>query len=327
MSRTRSVASVASLLDAVQRRCEVIEVVGTIWGPPRLTLAPGTTLTGGTLCFGGKGIRLTCDNVLDDIAVVTPVDEVAIYNDTTVSDFGTLWLRRVRTIGQVAFLVDGPLRSGHLRVDGLQVTEADVRGRSERPSHDGVEAIQGAFTLWNRHLDPTAVITAELLDLGAGTVEHPIRGCGVLVSGRVGGGSVRVKRLRTNEIHADGHIPPTTPDLVGGGVLMLAGTHADHVALAGPVAAYGHNDRPFDTWGEVTRLDGPAAPTIPSVPMARTQPWVPVPDPVMPIPGPASVPDTSAVPLPDTVASLAANGSRIPPTCPDPTDSDVILDY
>ncbi|WP_019929173.1 hypothetical protein [Nocardia sp. BMG111209] len=259
MSTSKTVATVAALLDAVERRFDVIEVLGTICGVPRITLAPGVMLTGGTLCFGGKGVRLTCDNVLDDIAVVSPVDEVAVYNDLEIEDFGTLWLRQVRTIGQVAFTVGGRVRGGHLRIEGLRVEEADVRGRSDRPSGYGVETIQGGFTLWNRSADPEVVVTADLLDIGAGTVEHPIRGCGVLVCGAPGAGTLGVKRLRTNEIHADGHIPPTTTDLIGGGLLVLSGAQIGHVVAAGPVTTYGHNDLAFDNWGEVAQwtVQGP----------------------------------------------------------------------
>ncbi|MQY28720.1 hypothetical protein [Nocardia aurantia] len=259
MSTSKTVATVAALLDAVERRFDVIEVLGTICGVPRITLAPGVTLTGGTLCFGGKGVRLTCDNILDDVAVVTPVDEVAVYNDLEIEDFGTLWLRQVRTVGQVAFTVGGRVRGGHLRVEGLRVDEADVRGRADRPSGYGVETIQGAFTLWNRSADPEVVVTADLLDIGAGTAEHPIHGCGVLVCGVPGGGTLGVKRLRTNEIHADGHIPPTTTDLIGGGLLVLSGAQIGQVVAAGPVTTYGHNDLAFDNWGEVAQwtVQGP----------------------------------------------------------------------
>jgi hypothetical protein len=253
MSTSKTVATVAALLDAVERRFDVIEVLGTICGVPRITLAPGVMLTGGTLCFGGKGIRLTCDNVLDDIAVVTPVDEVAVYNDLEVEDFGTLWLRQVRTIGQVAVTIGGRVRAGHLRVEGLRVDEADVRGRSDRPSGYGVEAIQGAFTLWNRSADPAVTVTADLVDIGAGTAEHPIHGCGVLVCGVPGGGTLGVKRLRTSDIHVDGHIPPTTTDLIGGGLLVLSGAQIGQVVAAGPVTTYGHNDLAFDNWGEVAQ--------------------------------------------------------------------------
>jgi hypothetical protein len=75
------------------------------------------------------------------------------------------------------------VRSGHVRVDGLTVAAAEVRGRVERPPGFGVDALQGGFTLWNQQPDPAVEITAELLDLAAGDTEHPVRGSGVFVGG------------------------------------------------------------------------------------------------------------------------------------------------
>ena len=49
-------------------------------GMPMITLKPGVTLRNGTLTFGAKGVRLTRDNTLDGVTVVTAEDEVAILN-------------------------------------------------------------------------------------------------------------------------------------------------------------------------------------------------------------------------------------------------------
>ncbi len=71
----------------------------------------------------------------------TAVDEVAVLNDTSLGDLGTLTLRNV-TVGQVPLLADHAVRAGHVVVDGLQVEQADVRGRAVRPNGFGVEALQ-----------------------------------------------------------------------------------------------------------------------------------------------------------------------------------------
>ena len=49
--------------------------------------------------FGAKGLRLSANNVLEDVTVIVPDWEVAIGNDTAVADFGQLTLRHVRTRG------------------------------------------------------------------------------------------------------------------------------------------------------------------------------------------------------------------------------------
>ena len=89
-------------------------------------------------------MRLTRDNTLDGVTVLAEDDEVAILNDTGVSDFGTLTLRDVRTTGQVLLLAEDAVRRGRVRVERLVVGRADVRGRVERPRGFGVEALQGA---------------------------------------------------------------------------------------------------------------------------------------------------------------------------------------
>jgi hypothetical protein len=196
MGGSTVVASAGELMEALNSGAGEIEVRGTLSGMPMITLPPGVRLRGGTLKFGAKGLRLTSDNEVEGVTVITADHEVAILNDTSATDLGTLTLRDVRTTGQVLLLADDAVRAGHVLVEGLQVDRADVRGRVERPGAFGVEALQGAFTLWNRQPDPDVVITAELRDIAAGSVDAPIRGSGVFVGGHrvadVTGGTVRV---------------------------------------------------------------------------------------------------------------------------------------
>ncbi|QUY62108.1 hypothetical protein [Gulosibacter molinativorax] len=235
----------------------MIEVDGEISGSPMITLPPGTTLRGGTLRFGARGVRLTADNTLEDVTIVVPDHETAITNDTSVSDLGTLTLRNVTTHGQVLILAKDQVRSGHVQVEGVHVASADVRGRAARPHGFGVDALQGGFTLWNMQADPGVSLTAELLDISAGSAETPIRGSGVFVGGhgdwdgKADGGTIRVARLRTGEIHTDGGIPEGTPDLISGGVFVISGATVENVESVGPVTTYGQNDMVLDNWGAV----------------------------------------------------------------------------
>lgn len=257
MTTTATVTTAQELARALDEGVQDITVEGEIAGAPELTLPPGTALRGGTLVFGAKGLRLTSDNTLEDVTVRTSEQEAAIVNDTGVEDLGTLTLRRVRTRGQVALLAEDRVRAGHVRVEGLHVEAADVRGRIHRPHGFGVEAHQGGFTLWNRQRDPEAVLTAELLDLSAGSNEEPVRGSGIFVGGRGDwdgapeGGTVRVSRLTTGEIHTDGGIPAGTPDLISGAVFVITGAVVEQVRNQGPVTTYGQNDMVLDNWGRV----------------------------------------------------------------------------
>jgi hypothetical protein len=254
---TKRVRSAAELAGAISSGVQLIEVEGTISGSPMITLPPGVTLRGGTLRFGAKGIRLSRDNTLDGVTVLTEDHELAVLNDTTVADLGTLTLRNVTTRGQVLILARGNVRAGHVAIDGLRVTAADVRGRGCRPHGFGVDALQGGLTVWNRQPDPDVVITAEVLDVSAGTEQAPVRGSGVFLGGhgdRDGqgdGGVLRVSTLTTGAIYTDGGIAAGTPDLISGGVFVISGAEVDEVVNTGPVSTYGQNDMVLDNWGAV----------------------------------------------------------------------------
>jgi hypothetical protein len=224
---------------------------------PMITLRPGVSVRGGTLWFGAKGVRLTADNTLEDVTVIVPDWEVAIGNDTSIADFGRLTLRNVRTRGQVLLLADDAVSRGHVEVDGLAVASADLRGRPDRPHGFGVEAMPGAFTLWNRQADPMVRITASLKGISAGAPDSPIRGSGVFVAGhgdpagRADGGFVDADVLRTGTVVTDGGIEPGTPDLISGGVFVVSGARVAAVINDGPVTTMGANDMVLDNWGEV----------------------------------------------------------------------------
>lgn len=245
------------LLDAVASNAAEIEVRGTVSGMPMITLKPGVVLRGGVLEFGAKGVRLTSQNTLDGVTVRTAADEVALLNDTSVDDLGTLTLRNVTTVGQVLLLADDSVQAGHVVVDGLHVERADVRGRAVRPHGFGVDALQGGFTLWNRQADDSVAITADLRGISAGSPDSPVRGSGVFVGGHGDwdghgdGGTLRVSSLRTGEIHTDGGIPAGTPDLISGGVFVISGAVVEEVVNEGPVTTYGQNDMVLDNWGDV----------------------------------------------------------------------------
>lgn len=257
MSEWHVVKTASELSDAVHAGAQAIQVEGTIRGMPMLTLQPGVRLRGGTLEFGAKGLRLTRDNEIEDITIRTADQEIAILNDTSVADLGTLVLRHVRTTGQVLLVARDAVRAGQIKVEGLTVESADVRGRAERPWGFGVEALQGAFTLWNRQPDPQVTIMAELLDIAVGAPDHPVRGSGIFVGGYsdsdgvAAGGRLRVSRLRTGEIHTDGGIAPGTPDLISGGVFVISGAVVEQVLNQEPVTTKGQNDMVLDNWGDV----------------------------------------------------------------------------
>jgi hypothetical protein len=255
MPEPRGVTSAEELQAAVADGAPAIEVAGTIEGTPRIVLGPGVGLRGGRLEFGSRGVLLTRDNTVEDFEVVVPDHEVAIYADTTQTDWGTSTLRRVTTIGQVAIIAAGAVRAGHVAIDELTVRAADVRGRFDRPRRFGVEAMRGALTVWNRQSDSAVEITAEITDVAVRSEETPVRGSGVFVGGhgtddgKAAGGTLKVTTLTTGAIHTDGG--QGTPDLISGGVFVISGAIVDSVVNKGPVTTSGRNDRVLDNWGDV----------------------------------------------------------------------------
>ncbi|MFF4820338.1 hypothetical protein ACFY2K_37850 [Kitasatospora sp. NPDC001309] len=255
MTEWQHVSTAAQLAAAIHECAPAIHVDTVICGMPMLTLPPGTRLRGGTIEFGAKGVRLTQGNTLEDVTIRTPEHETAILNDTTVTTLGTLTLRRVRTSGQVLLLARDAVRSGHVHVEDLTVEAADLRGRTDSPHGFGVDTLQGAFTLWNQQPDPGTEITAELLDISAGSATHPVRGSGIFLGGHadqdaaVPGGTTRVTTLRTGQIHTDGGIRPGTPDLISGAVFLSFGAVVDEVLNTGTITTHGANDMALDNWG------------------------------------------------------------------------------
>ena len=143
-------------------------------------------------------------------------------------------------------VADDAVRSGHVIIEGVHVAEGDTLRHEPRPHGYGVHVVQGAITIWNRHADPAARITADLTGLSAGSEETPIRGSGVFVSGGGDrGGRLEATRLHTGPVFADGD----DPNGIAGGVFVLYGAHVQDVDDIGPVTTYGVNDIALGNWG------------------------------------------------------------------------------
>lgn len=252
-----TVTTPAELADAIRAGVAEIVVEGTITGSPSITLPEGTTLRGGELAFLAKGVRLTRDNTLRDITITTTPYEVAVYNDTSVPDAGTLRFVNVTTVGQVYIVAERGTTSVRVETMGLHVTQADVRGRAEQPHGYGVDVLQGGLTLWNRQPDPSATFTATLRDVSVGTEDTPVRGSGLFVAGygdregKLAGGAFAADLIETGKVVTDGGIAPGTPDKISGGVFVVSGATVDKVLNAGTVTTHGQNDMVLDNWGYV----------------------------------------------------------------------------
>ena len=247
----------AALADpAVQR----ITVTANLSELPTLALQSGQALLGGVarpilrFAAGQDGVRLSADNALEELDLVTDPDCCAVCNDTTVDGLGRILLREVRTVGAVRILARDRVRGGHVEAHGVDVEAADARGYGVRPKGYGVEVIPGAFTLWNQQDDPAVTVTAELTGLSAGRAGAPVHGSGIFVAGAgKAGGRLVVRLLETGQVHSQGGIAPGTADRISGGVFTVSGAVVGTVRNRGPVTTYGPNDMVLDNWGTVDR--------------------------------------------------------------------------
>ena len=253
-----TVSTVDELVNAVGNQAiEVIRVKGKIIECPSLNLSPGQQLMGegdSMIKFksGIDGIELSRDNKIEGLTFIVEPSRRAILNRLNEESFGTISLKNVKTIGQIQLLATGSVRSGHVDAHNVEVIEADMKDRQDRPQGFGVYVLQGAFTLWNQQTDSNVTITAHLIGLKAGSNEKPVQGSGIFVSGAGDvGGRLEVDMLETGEIHSNGGIKQGTPDVISGGVFVVYGAYVKKVMNRGPVTTYGVNDMVLDNWGIV----------------------------------------------------------------------------
>jgi hypothetical protein len=159
--------SATELAEALSSGEADIVVDGRISGSPMITLPPGTTLRGGELVFGAKGVRLTKDNTLLDITVRTEDVEVAIFNDTSADAIGTLVFDNVRKPRRAAARADESAPS--TRGDALAVRVRRCRGRRGALHGGGGEHLalhpphREARRLLARAVPPRRVVDAPTL--------------------------------------------------------------------------------------------------------------------------------------------------------------------
>jgi hypothetical protein len=260
-AKQRNVLTTADLVAAAaDQEVRRIVISAELSGVPTLRLLPGQTLIGeGPLAVlhfaaGQHGVRLSADNLVENLQLISDHDRCAVFNDTTFETLGRLSLLNLRITGCVRLLARDRVRGGHVEAHDVDIIAADARGYDERPKGYGVEVIPGAFMLWNQQSDPTVTVTADLTGLSAGRSGAPVRGSGIFVAGAGDvGGRLLARRLETGAVYSDGGIPPGTPDRISGGVFTVSGAYVDNVTNRGPVTTYGPNDMVLDNWGAVDR--------------------------------------------------------------------------
>lgn len=162
--RAKRVSTVDDLIAAASDK-EIREIVvsADLADLPSISLLPGQTLHSDSVALptvtfrrNVDGVRLSSDNTVAGVHLITSPEKRAIWNDYSAAGLGTISLRSVRTTGRVQILAKERVGSGHIEVDGLEIDSADPRAEKERPQDYGVYVLRGAFTLWNMQADHDA---------------------------------------------------------------------------------------------------------------------------------------------------------------------------
>ena len=237
---------------------QTLELQAAILSPHPLVLPPGYALVGtdparSSLSFShGDGLGLTADNRVENLVVLAPPSGRAIYSLAGTADMGTLTLRNLTVVGQVALLLWPGTQRLRVEADQVDVVACDARFSNERPQKYGVSVLPGAFTVYNLSSDAGSQLTASLTAISAGRPNAPVFGSGVLVSGfGDAGGQVQLPLLTTGAVHSTGLLAEGTASLITGGVFVVYGTRADTVTNLAEVVTYGVNDMVLDNWGQV----------------------------------------------------------------------------
>src|SRR5258708_12845021 len=113
-------------------RARHLVVCGNLANVPSFRLAPGQTLAGNgdnaSIAFvkGIDGLQLSSDNEVRNLRLEASAGRRAIFRDTSVARLGTIRLIGITTVGQVQLLARDTVRSGHVEVDGLDITSATL---------------------------------------------------------------------------------------------------------------------------------------------------------------------------------------------------------
>jgi hypothetical protein len=184
------VTSTEALMEAIKSESiERVVVTGRLSDVPSVRLSPGQTLCGAAedsriaFMVGCDGVELSSDNKIHNLHLNVSPEKRAIFNDPAMPSSGRMEVYDVTTTGCVQILGRGNVRSGHVDVNGLDISAADTRAETDRPHCYGVYVLPGAFTLWNMQPDQEVAITAEIVGVSAGRDGSPVRGSGIFISG------------------------------------------------------------------------------------------------------------------------------------------------
>lgn len=206
-----------------------------------------------TLMFtSGDGLGVTSGNEVKNLTILTSPLNKAIYNTIVQKDLGLFSFKNLKLTGQFSFITRTGVMKAKLEVDNLHIVSSDSRKYLEQPQKYGVNALQGALTIYNTSTDVDSMVECSLSNISIGLKNAPVVGSGIFVGGGGdAGGRLSVDKIHTLEVHSTGFIPFGVSDIITAAVFVLNGAKANNVIHDGEIVTYGVNDMVLDAWGEV----------------------------------------------------------------------------
>lgn len=199
-----------------------------------------------------NGIGLTCNNHITDLDIQAPIQHKAIYNTLAAPDLGHFVFSNLTLTGQFSFITRTGTQKASVEVNGLDIIAADSRHYLEQPQKYGVNALQGAFTVFNFNSDKDSVLNLSVNNLRIGRKKAPVLGSGLFVSGFGDeGGRLLADSISTRAIYSNGMIPYGVANIISAGVFVVYGAFVKQLTHQEEVVTYGVNDMVLDTWGSV----------------------------------------------------------------------------
>ncbi|HEV2613612.1 MAG TPA: hypothetical protein VGV92_02760 [Gammaproteobacteria bacterium] len=249
-----TVSNRAALLDAVGSQVQTIEIQGSIKNLDSFTLKPGQALIGIghaklTFNINQDGLRLSKNNTIKNISIIVEPTKKAISNVTTHASLGNIYLDHLTVTGQIQFLAKDAVQDANIDVRHVVITQFDSRFSSTISKY-GIQAFQGAMTIWNQQHNPNSKMNVAIQGLTVGAVRAPSQSSGLFLAGTIQGGQVHAVSIKTDRIVIRG-IDKKRDKLLASGIFNLNNSTIDTLDINQPIMTQDDYALGFDNWGNI----------------------------------------------------------------------------
>ncbi len=200
----------------------------------------------------GDGIGLSAGNSISNLSIQTATNQKAIYTTVAKEDLGNFIFENLVITGQFSFIARAGVMRASIKMNQIDIVAADAKNSIEQPQKYGVNALQGALTIYNFNNNSQSNINLSAENISIGRKNAPVTGSGIFIAGAGDkGGWITISKLHTGAVYSNGKIPFGVADIITAGVFIVNGAKAKEIIHDGEIVTYGVNDMVLDTWGEV----------------------------------------------------------------------------